>query len=104
MTGSTPSPQPLYQARPATATAEPPAGVRARERATVAAVVDGLGTSGPVLVTLSGRSGFGQSALVRLAADRARAAGLRVLRARVTLTVPGRRRVIGFARLVAKSG
>ncbi|MGW5172085.1 AAA family ATPase [Streptomyces nodosus] len=84
MTGSTPSPQPLYQARPATATAEPPAGVRARERATVAAVVDGLGTSGPVLVTLSGRSGFGQSALVRLAADRARAAGLRVLRARVT--------------------
>ncbi|MFE4418019.1 AAA family ATPase [Streptomyces sp. NPDC056817] len=86
MTGSTPFHQPQHHARSATATEDPPSRVRARERAMVAAAVDGLDTSGPVLVTLSGRSGLGQSALVRWTADRAHASGHRVLRARAALS------------------
>ncbi|MEV4921017.1 AAA family ATPase [Streptomyces tirandamycinicus] len=86
MTAESPSPQPLYRDGAAAFTADPPPYVRTRERAKVAAVVDGLDTSGPALVTVSGRSGFDQSALVRLAAHRARAAGRRVLRARAALS------------------
>ncbi|MFD5474286.1 AAA family ATPase [Streptomyces sp. NPDC127105] len=85
MTGWTPSPHVWYRTRSAAAVEDPPSRVRARERSMMTAVLDGLDTSGPVLVTLSGRSGLGQSALVRWAADRAAASGRRVLRARAAL-------------------
>ncbi|MGW7467826.1 AAA family ATPase [Streptomyces xantholiticus] len=72
----------FHPAQSATAATHLPPCTGERERTRLAALVDALDTGGPVLVTLSGGSGAGQSALLRWAADRARTAGRRVLHAR----------------------
>ncbi|MGW5022739.1 AAA family ATPase [Streptomyces cacaoi] len=86
MRDSTRSPLPPGRPRPADGAQLP--HIHARERATLAGVIDGLDGAGPVLVTVSGLHGTGQRTLVRWAAHRARTAGLRVLHARARPPAP----------------